>query len=174
MAYFAGVGKHILSVSLTYVLVMAVQDCWYEGTITRYHRRKRRHRVEYDDGDHEWINLLDECDRVQVQQEDGLWNMVSPPCLFSLLYSSLFFSLPDSGTCQLLFFFASLIDPLFNPTHYSVHHVPIGGDAERDPQTRGQEAERELPAAGLPGRKPVALLHRRHLERGHVSVQYHR
>jgi hypothetical protein len=32
--------------------------------------------VEYDDGDHEWIHLLGESDRVQVQQEDGLWNMV--------------------------------------------------------------------------------------------------
>jgi hypothetical protein len=52
------------------------QDCWYLGTVARYHRRKRRHRVEYDDGDHEWINFTDECDRVQVQQEDGLWNMV--------------------------------------------------------------------------------------------------
>ena len=59
------------------VWTLSLQDCWYGGIITKYHRRKRRHRVEYDDGDHEWINLQEECDRVQVQHEDGLWSMVS-------------------------------------------------------------------------------------------------
>ena len=49
------------------------QRVWYEGTISRYHRRKKRHRVNYDDGDHEWLNLEDERDRIQVQQLDGSW-----------------------------------------------------------------------------------------------------
>jgi hypothetical protein len=59
-----------------------LQDCWYTGTVTRYHKRKMRHRVEYDDGDHEWMNLLAECERVQVQMEDGLWTMVRTLPLF--------------------------------------------------------------------------------------------
>jgi len=52
-----------------------LQNTWYEGTIRNYHRRKNRHRVDYDDGDHEWINLQQECERVQVQMDDGLWVM---------------------------------------------------------------------------------------------------
>jgi len=52
-----------------------VQGVWYEGQISKYHRRKGRHRVEYDDGDHEWIHLADECDRVQIQLDDGTWAM---------------------------------------------------------------------------------------------------
>eukprot|EP01033_Poteriospumella_lacustris_P013866 gene13866-9913_t len=52
-----------------------VQSNWYEGTITRYHKRKQRHRVEYDDGDHEWLNLAIEADRVQIQLADGSYAM---------------------------------------------------------------------------------------------------
>eukprot|EP00981_Chlorochromonas_danica_P004846 scaffold974_cov176-Ochromonas_danica.AAC.3 len=52
-----------------------VQAAWYEGSITRYHKRKNRHRVEYDDGDHEWINCDQECERVQIQAADGAWVM---------------------------------------------------------------------------------------------------
>lgn len=58
--------------------------------ITRYHRRKCRHRVEYDDGDHEWINLEQEAERIQVQVEDGAWLMVSSIYMKQLL-ESLFF-----------------------------------------------------------------------------------
>ena len=49
------------------------QRAWYEGEIGRYHRRKRRHRVNYDDGDHEWLELEVERDRIQIQQADGSW-----------------------------------------------------------------------------------------------------
>jgi hypothetical protein len=35
-----------------------------------------RHRVEYDDGDHEWIDMDKELDRVQVLLADGSWVMV--------------------------------------------------------------------------------------------------
>jgi hypothetical protein len=60
------------------------QRVWYEGEIVRYHRRKKRHRVNYDDGDHEWLSLEDERDRIQVQQPDGSWVaylMYHPPAL---------------------------------------------------------------------------------------------
>jgi len=43
-----------------------MQDQYYDGMITRYNRTKRRHRVEYQDGDHEWINLGAEKNRVQL------------------------------------------------------------------------------------------------------------
>jgi hypothetical protein len=61
-----------------------VQQIWYEGTVTRYNRRKHRHKIEYDDGDTEWINFDEERDRVQVQQSDGSWVMYiifHPPAL---------------------------------------------------------------------------------------------
>jgi len=54
---------------------ISFKNTWYEGIIRNYHRRKNRHRVDYDDGDHEWINLQQECERVQVQTDDGLWVM---------------------------------------------------------------------------------------------------
>jgi hypothetical protein len=62
------------------------QRVWYEGEIARYHRRKKRHRINYDDGDHEWLNLEDERDRVQVQQPDGSWVVYltyHPPALMN-------------------------------------------------------------------------------------------
>ncbi len=59
-----------------------VQAQWYEGTISRYHKRKNRHRIEYDDGDHEWMNLDNDCDRIQVQMPDGTWTMVSLTNIF--------------------------------------------------------------------------------------------
>lgn len=52
-----------------------VQGMWYEGTITRFNKRKHRHKVEYDDGDTEWIDFDSERDRVQVSEEDGSWVM---------------------------------------------------------------------------------------------------
>ena len=49
---------------------------WYEGSLTDFHKRKKRFRIDYDDGDHEWMNLQDNQERVQVQLEDGSWIMV--------------------------------------------------------------------------------------------------
>jgi hypothetical protein len=49
------------------------QQVWYEGSIVRYNRRKQRHRVNYDDGDHEWMHIEEERNRVQLQQSDGSW-----------------------------------------------------------------------------------------------------
>ena len=51
------------------------QGQWFSGTISKYHRKKMRHRIDYDDGDHEWLNLELERDRVQVELPDGSWVM---------------------------------------------------------------------------------------------------
>jgi hypothetical protein len=48
---------------------------WFPGVAVRYNRSKGRHRVEYDDGDHEWVDLLAERDRVQVLEQD-VWIML--------------------------------------------------------------------------------------------------
>ena len=47
-----------------------MMDKWYEATVTWYNKTKMRHRVEYDDGDHEWVNFAENADRVQVQVPD--------------------------------------------------------------------------------------------------------
>ena len=51
-----------------------MEDKKYEATITKYHVRKSKFRVEYDDSEHEWIDLRAEQDRVQVKEvyEDGV------------------------------------------------------------------------------------------------------
>lgn len=54
-----------------------VQGTWYEGTIGDFKKKKKKHLVNYDDGDHEWIILENEADRVQIQLPDGTWSMVS-------------------------------------------------------------------------------------------------
>ena len=54
-------------------ILWLAHDEWFEGTVARYHVRKDKHRVEYDDGDHEWIRMEAEKDRIQIQQEDGSW-----------------------------------------------------------------------------------------------------
>ncbi len=46
-------------------------DEWFRALVTRFNKTKRRHRIEYPDGDHEWINFTEESDRVQVEDEDG-------------------------------------------------------------------------------------------------------
>jgi hypothetical protein len=53
-----------------------VQQQWYSGVISGYHRRKQRHRIDYDDGDHEWMDLEVEHERVQVEGDDGSWMLV--------------------------------------------------------------------------------------------------
>ena len=51
-----------------------LMDAWYEGTLAKYHRRKKRYRVEYHDGDHEWLNLESNMDRVQLFDANGEWS----------------------------------------------------------------------------------------------------
>ena len=52
-----------------------LEEFWYEGTISKYNALKRRHRVDYDDGDHEWIDLKEASaqTRVVVQDAWGGW-----------------------------------------------------------------------------------------------------
>lgn len=58
-------------------ILWVVQNEWYEGTVTQYRFRKKKHRVEYDDGDYEWINLITEHERVQIKIDDDKWIMLS-------------------------------------------------------------------------------------------------
>lgn len=71
-----------------------VQGLWYEGYVSELNRKKGRHRIEYDDGDHEWIDFSQEHERVQIQLEDGSWIMVreglGAPCFFAPFSSSPF------------------------------------------------------------------------------------
>ena len=30
---------------------------WYEGALVRYNKTKNRWRIDYDDGDHEWLDI---------------------------------------------------------------------------------------------------------------------
>jgi len=149
------------------LLFFALQDCWYGGTITKYHRRKRRHRVEYDDGDHEWINLQDECDRVQVQHEDGLWSMVRVAthwdlflcCCLALLGHLFLCEFPGvvtpSGSCDLLFLAYCLAVLFIAYSHFLLHtqytmyqseamqNEHRKRDAKRDKENYQQQAFRD-------------------------------
>jgi hypothetical protein len=56
--------------------------------LTKWNRKKKRHRVDYEDGDHEWINLENEHDRVMILEEgerrEKHWVMMTvfePPLL---------------------------------------------------------------------------------------------
>lgn len=53
------------------------QDFWFEGTIANYHKRKNRFRINYDDGDHEWMDIYKEQDRIQIQKPDGSYVILS-------------------------------------------------------------------------------------------------
>ncbi|KAG3073883.1 hypothetical protein PC121_g8502 [Phytophthora cactorum] len=47
-----------------------LEQCWFDGRITRYNWKKDRHRVDYDDGDHEWLSVL-HADSSRVQLFNG-------------------------------------------------------------------------------------------------------
>ena len=47
-----------------------MEDEWFGGTITKFRSIKMKHRVDYDDGDHEWIKMKEEMDRIQIYLED--------------------------------------------------------------------------------------------------------
>lgn len=51
-------------------------DAWYEGTLGRFNKRRRRYRVEYYDGDREWLDLDANADRVQLFDGTGQWAML--------------------------------------------------------------------------------------------------
>lgn len=55
-----------------------LEDAWFNGRIARYNRGKGKHRVEYDDSDHEWLSLAGVRDRHRVQFFTGhCWCMLS-------------------------------------------------------------------------------------------------
>ena len=58
-------------------ILWVAQDAWFEGYTSVYHRRKGRFRVDYDDGDHEWLDIVKNEDRVQIQAADGSWVMLN-------------------------------------------------------------------------------------------------
>ncbi|ETK89323.1 hypothetical protein F441_06759 [Phytophthora nicotianae CJ01A1] len=47
-----------------------LEQRWFDGRITRYNRKKDRHRIDYDDGDHEWLSVL-HTDSSRVQLFNG-------------------------------------------------------------------------------------------------------
>jgi len=58
-------------------VLWVAQNEWYEGYTSIYHRRKGRFRIDYDDGDHEWLDIIKNEDRVQIQAKDGSWVMLN-------------------------------------------------------------------------------------------------
>ena len=51
-----------------------MNDEYFTGKVTKYNKSKKRWRINYKDGDHEWIDFDAEHDRVQVFS-DGSWKM---------------------------------------------------------------------------------------------------
>eukprot|EP00614_Pseudopedinella_elastica_P006136 CAMPEP_0172602968 /NCGR_PEP_ID=MMETSP1068-20121228/23151_1 /TAXON_ID=35684 /ORGANISM="Pseudopedinella elastica, Strain CCMP716" /LENGTH=1126 /DNA_ID=CAMNT_0013404513 /DNA_START=56 /DNA_END=3436 /DNA_ORIENTATION=+ len=60
-------------------------EAWFRGSVARYNKTKRKHRIEYPDGDHEWLDMAKEQDRIQVEDPEhgGLLvdfvNFLPPP-----------------------------------------------------------------------------------------------
>jgi hypothetical protein len=40
---------------------------WFQGMVTKWNKKKKRHRIDYEDGDHEWIDIEQDHARVQVR-----------------------------------------------------------------------------------------------------------
>ncbi|KAK1939419.1 F-box/LRR-repeat protein 20 [Phytophthora citrophthora] len=54
-----------------------LEQRWFDGRITRYNRKKERHRIDYDDGDHEWLSVF-RADSSRIQIFNGhCWCMAS-------------------------------------------------------------------------------------------------
>ncbi|GMF48595.1 unnamed protein product [Phytophthora fragariaefolia] len=44
-----------------------LEQRWFDGRVTRYNWKKERHRIDYDDGDHEWLSVFRaDSSRVQI------------------------------------------------------------------------------------------------------------
>ena len=48
-----------------------MEEQWYQGRIAKWNKKHKRHRIDYDDGDHEWIDLFEEHNRVQILDQDA-------------------------------------------------------------------------------------------------------
>ena len=53
-----------------------MMETWYDGSFTKFHVRKRKYRIDYDDGDHEWLNVDNANDRVQIFDFRDQWAMI--------------------------------------------------------------------------------------------------
>ncbi len=54
-----------------------MENQWFPGYFSRFNKIKMRHRVNYDDGDHEWINIKEEQNRIQIyNSESNTWVML--------------------------------------------------------------------------------------------------
>jgi IQ calmodulin-binding motif/Leucine Rich repeat len=49
-----------------------LQQCYYSGVIARFNRVKGKHRIEYSDGEHEWLVLEEEKNRLTLEV-NGAW-----------------------------------------------------------------------------------------------------
>ncbi|POM61957.1 hypothetical protein PHPALM_28945 [Phytophthora palmivora] len=47
-----------------------LEQRWFDGRVTRYNCKKDRHRIDYDDGDHEWLSVF-HADSTRVQLFNG-------------------------------------------------------------------------------------------------------
>lgn len=43
-----------------------LEQQWFSGYVAKFNRVKKKHRVEYDDGDHDWLDLRTEGARIQL------------------------------------------------------------------------------------------------------------
>ena len=50
-----------------------MMDRWYDGVISKFHQKKRRYRIDYDDGDYEWLDFEQARSRVQLFDASGHW-----------------------------------------------------------------------------------------------------
>ncbi|KAG1705850.1 hypothetical protein DVH05_002415 [Phytophthora capsici] len=54
-----------------------LEQRWFDGRVTRYNWKKDRHRIDYDDGDHEWLSVF-RADASRIQIFNGhCWCMAS-------------------------------------------------------------------------------------------------
>jgi hypothetical protein len=51
-----------------------LEDAWFEGTIVKFCATKGKHRIDYFDGDHEWL-AIDHMDPSQLQIFNSCWLM---------------------------------------------------------------------------------------------------
>ncbi|KAL4159922.1 hypothetical protein PRNP1_000494 [Phytophthora ramorum] len=77
-----------------------LEQRWFDGRVTRYNRKKDRHRIDYDDGDHEWLSVF-RADSSRVQLFNGhCWCMApmldtSKRALRAAIFISVYFQRYD-------------------------------------------------------------------------------
>lgn len=60
--------KSILEMSCR--VLWPLEQRWFDGRVTRYNWKKDRHRIDYDDGDHEWLSVF-RADSSRIQLFNG-------------------------------------------------------------------------------------------------------